>query len=414
MRSIHRIIRHPLTANTLAASLTQLSNFLPLLLLPILSERLTIERFGTVSMVLSLCQLSLIVTDFGYGLSSIHRISRHREDHTLIGKLLGSVLVGKLPLVAIASLITLLVPIFSSIYRQEASIFALGIFAIVGQAYQANWLFIGLERIKIVTFYSLSTKALYLLSVILFVHNDDDVWLVILGWGFAQLAAAALSIMKIYGIGLRILRPSSKEVIQEFRSALPFFTSRIAVATYTSAATTVVGLSGQAQAAQFYACQQVYRIGSALPVNQVLYPFMAKKRNWRLFLQITLGSTVILSLIAGLLATFSGELLQHTLGAEFLQAQTSFIVLLGAMVVSYLAAAFGYPAFAALDRLDIANRTVVIASLANAIILLCLYISDHINALSVSMAILGTELFVLFLRITALCRIQKSNSQPSI
>lgn len=408
MRSIAHLIRHPLAANTLAASLTQLANFLPLLLLPVLTQRLAIESFGTVAMVLSLCQLSLIITDFGYGLSSTYRIARHREDRLLIGKLLGAVFIGKLPLVAIASLITLLVPFFTPAYRHDTPIFALGTLAIIGQAYQTNWLFVGLERQKVVTVYSLSTKALYLVAVLLFVHDSDDAWLVILGWGLAQLSAAALSILQVYRTNFRILRPSMVEVLQEFRGALPFFTSRIAVATYTSAATTVVGLAGQVQAAQFYACQQVYRIGSALPVNQVLYPFMAKNRDWRVFLLVTLGSAGLLSILAGLIAAFSAEILQLALGPEFLRAQSTFTVLLAAMVVSYLAAAFGYPAFAALDRLDQANRTVVIASIANVLALGCLYILDQINALNVALAILGTELFVLTLRILALRRIQKT------
>lgn len=407
MRSIAYLIRHPLAANTLAASLTQLANFLPLLLLPVLTQRLAIQSFGTVAMVLSLCQLSLIVTDFGYGLSSTYRIARHREDRLLIGKLLGAVFIGKLPLVAIASLITLLVPFLTPTYRQDTPIFALGTLAIIGQAYQTNWLFVGLERQKIVTIYSLSTKALYLLAVLLFVHDSDDAWIVILGWGIAQLSAAALSILQVYRVNFRILRPSMLEVLQEFRRALPFFTSRIAVATYTSAATTIVGLAGQVQAAQFYACQQVYRIGSALPVNQVLYPFMAKNRNWRVFLKITLGSAGLLLIMAGLIAVFSAEILQLALGPEFLQAQSTFTVLLAAMVVSYLAAAFGYPAFAAFDRLDQANHTVVIASIANVLVLGCLYFLDQINALNVAVAILGTELFVLILRLLALRRIKK-------
>jgi len=412
MRSIIRLVTHPLAANTLAASLTQLANFLPLLLLPVLTQRLGIASFGSVAMVLSLCQLSLIITDFGYGLSSTYRIACHREEPLLIGRLLGSVFLGKLPLVAGASLIGMLIPMLIPAYRQDTPLFALGILAIAGQAYQANWLFIGLERMKVITFYNLSTKALYLLIVLLFVHDSGDAWLVILGWSLAQLAAAGLSIQQIYRCGFRVLRPRMHEVVQEFRTALPFFTSRIAVATYTSAATAFVGLSGQIQAAQFYACQQVYRIGSALPVNQVLYPFMAKHRNWRVFLLVTLGSTLALAMLAGLLAAFSGEILQRVLGDGFIAARSTFIILLAAMVASYLAAAFGYPAFAALDRLDHANRTVVHASMVNILVLGCLYVFDQINARNVALTILATELLVLVLRIRALLSCRKSLPPP--
>jgi PST family polysaccharide transporter len=410
MRSLTQLVTHPLAKNTLAASVTQLANFLPLLLLPVLTQRLGIASFGSVAMVLSLSQLSLIITDFGYGLSSTYRIACHREDRILIGRLLGSVFVGKIPLVATASLISLLIPVLIPSYQEDFPIFALGILAIVGQAYQANWLFIGLERMKVVTVYSLSTKAIYLLIVLLYVHDANDAWLVILGWGVAQLAAAGLSILQIYRCGYYVARPQMHEVAQEFRTALPFFTSRIAVATYTSAATTIVGLSGQIQAAQFYACQQVYRVGSALPVNQVLYPFMAKTRNWRVFLLVTFGSALALALVAGLLASCSGFVLQHALGNDFIAAQKTFIIMLAAMVASYLAAAFGYPAFAALDRLDQANRTVLQASIANILLLTCLYVIDQINAQNVALAILATELLVLVLRIRALLNCRKALS----
>lgn len=411
-RSISSLLRHSLARNALAVGLTQLSNFIPLLLVPLLTQRLGLDAFGVTAVALSLTQVALIITDFGYGLSATYKVSSHRDDRHYLNGLIGSILLGKVPLVLLACALVLLFPLLSATYAGHYPVFLMAIVCVVGQGYQLTWLFMGLERMKAVTLYMVGTKVAYAIAMVLFVHSADDAYLVILGWGVAQLLAALLSMLFAFRIGYRLRVPALAEVAQEFRQALPFFVSRVAVSTYTSAATTLVGLSGPAQAAQFYACQQVYKIGSALPVNQVLYPYMTKHRNWRVFGLVTLVSTLLLGGLSLALGLYADAFIRLAFGPEFGAARDTFIVFLAAMLVSYLAAAFGYPAFSAIGRLQGANSSVVYAACLNLTLLGALYACDALSALNTAISILVTELAVLCLRLVFLRRDLRATHDP--
>ncbi|MCP1647232.1 hypothetical protein J2T49_001747 [Pseudomonas nitroreducens] len=274
-----------------------------------------------------------------------------------------------------------------------------------------NWLFQGLEQLQVVTHYMISTKILYILLIVIFVQSPDDSYLVILGWGLTQILAAILSLRSTYGAGFSLKLPSLGETLEETKLAFPFFTSRIAVASYTSATTILVGISGQQQAACFYACQQIYKIGSALPVNQVLYPYMAKTKNWRVFYIITTCSGGILSVTAITAAIYSEALLPILLGSQppGANASLTFITFLAATVFSYFAVAFGYPALCAVNALHKANSSVIYAATINLTIILTLYLTNTLSALTAALSVLATELIVLLLRVFYLFQEKSKN-----
>lgn len=397
----HKPLSNPLLRNALAACANQISNFLPLLLTPILASRLGLSELGVSAVVLSLIQLSFVITDFGYTLSTTHRIAQNKDQKSFINSTIGAVLIGKIPLTLICIFITLTFPLIATNYKEQWPLFGLASIAIIGQSYQMNWLFQGLEKLQVVTPYMASTKLFYVLFVILFIHSPKDTYLVILGWGLAQFSAAILSLYSTSKSGYSIKPSNFSDVMSEAKLAWPFFISRIAVASYTSAATVLVGLSGQNQAACFYACQQVYKIGSALPVNQVLYPYMAKNKNWRVFYKITLCSGGLLFLIALTAAYHSNRILPILLGSELsgVSADGTFLIFLGASVVSYFAVAFGYPALCAVNALRKANTSVVYSAILNVIILCALYTTSTLSAFTAALSVLATELFVFLLRV---------------
>lgn len=252
-----------------------------------------------------------------------------------------------------------------------------------------------------------ATKLLYLAFVVIFVHSPSDAYLVIAGWGAAQLSAALLSLRSTFRAGYHFRRVSIGDVLEEAKIAAPFFLSRLAVATYTSVTTIFAGLSGQQQAACFYTCQQIYKIGAALPINQVLYPYMAKNRNWKVFYLTTLAAGGILTVMAILACVYSKNIVLALLGPNIPGAELTLMVLISATVLSYFAVTFGYPALCAVDALDKANLSVILASIVNLAILLSLYLTETVSAFTTAASVLATELCALSLRIFYLFKAKK-------
>ncbi|EEY5800625.1 O100 family O-antigen flippase, partial [Escherichia coli] len=69
------------------------------------------------------------------------------------------------------------------------------------------------------------------------------------------------------------------------------------------------------------------------------------------------------------------------------------------LIINFIGVSYGYPAFAIINRIDVANKTVYMGGLFQISSLLYLYVNDIISANSVAISVLMTETFVMCLRI---------------
>src|SRR5690606_2760732 len=110
-----------------------------------------------------------------------------------------------------------------------------------------------------------------------------------------------------------------QEIRQEFKEGAQFYWSRLAVAVYTSASTLVVGSQNATQAAQFAACEQIYKAGQNVtsPINTAMYPYMAKNKDWKIFYRVVFffGSTLTAGCL--LVACNAESLLSLLFGSDY-------------------------------------------------------------------------------------------------
>ncbi|HDS2971641.1 TPA: oligosaccharide flippase family protein, partial [Morganella morganii subsp. morganii] len=88
---------------------------LPLIVLPFLSRNLSIADFGLYIVLVSIFSISFMITDFGFGLSTICNIVNNRKDKKYIQSYVSSIIVIKLTLVLFITLFTLAYLIFIKI-----------------------------------------------------------------------------------------------------------------------------------------------------------------------------------------------------------------------------------------------------------------------------------------------------------
>ena len=130
---------------------------------------------------------------------------------------------------------------------------------------------------------------------------------------------------------------------------------------------------------------------------------------------------VLIILIGGLCVTllsfvigFNAEFIMSLLfGPEFVMANDILVIFSATILISFLGVMFGYPAFSVLNKIKVANYTVMIGALCHIVQLYILYSEGRVNALSVVSAVLITEFIVLTLRVVLFCYFfQKSNKHP--
>lgn len=405
------LLGHRVTRNAAALGVVQVANYLvPLLLLPFLTRQLGMAAFGTVAVVLAAIQLAFVITDYGFSLSATLDVSLHRDDRGYLNRKIGAVFAAKGMLLAALLALFGLALLLHEPLRAYRPFFVAAFLGVIGQAFQPLWLFQGLERMRQLAVYLVASKLLYAGLVLALVRGPEDALAVIYCWGVAQVAGALLGLgfMGAQGFGASV--PTWAGVIEELRGGAGFFLSRLAVAVYTSVNSLFLGTQGTVGVAAYAVCEQVYKAGQNVtaPLTTALYPYMARQRHWTVFFRALGLGGLCLALGCLLLGVLAEPVLGLLFGAEYRAAAPVLRVFLVTVLVNYLGVAFGYSAYAALGRVQVANVTVMLGGVLHLGLLGLLLVLGEATPLGVALATLATESLVMAMRVAGVCWLRRS------
>ncbi|AWK81302.1 oligosaccharide flippase family protein [Photobacterium damselae] len=399
--NIQSIIKHSVFKNATALFILQFFNVVgPLLVIPYLSRVLGVDGFGQLMLIFSLSAICVIVIDFGFNLSATYNIAKLHSNINSVSKYIGGVFVIKLILLFLVS-ISLFV---YSFYQKELQfgftlILIVNVFCV---SFLPTWFFQAIEKMKNITIFISISKVTYLLLVFLFIHQKDDVFKVFIILTLSNLIGFLIAIRFIYKEGYRISYPSFYLVKNIFFTSFEYFISRVSVTLYTSASTFFIGsFSGLGQAAIYSAGEKLYQASQVITstVSQALFPFMVKNKESNLFFYVTVITSFLLISGCLVVSLFSEDIINIIYGKEFLDAVPILKIFLIITVINFISVNYGYPAFAKLDRNDIANYSVIFGGIVQLIILICLYFDSSISAYNVVISILITEMVVMLIRV---------------
>jgi O-antigen/teichoic acid export membrane protein len=397
------IISHNVAKNSLALFALQFVSIVaPLIVFPYLSRVLGLDGFGLVMLALSACAIGLIITDYGFNLSATYQISKKRESIEYVSELIGAIFIIKFTLATIFLIVILLYGAFVGFGLGSYMLpIYIGLNVLV-QAFLPTWFFQGIERMKNVTIYMVIAKIAYLLLVFSFIKEKADVELVIFFYALSNFIAVFIAIRCIYTNGYSIKYPVKIKIKEVFVDSSQFFLSRAAVSIYTSASTFLVGaFAGVQQAALYGASEKLYQASQSVtaPIAQALFPYMAKNKDTKLLSKVVFFIGIPLAVGCFVVGIWANEIMSLIFGDEFSQSGNILQLFLIATVVNFIAVNFGFPAFAGLGKVHIANYTVMLGAVVQLICLLVLYILNSISAFTVVSSVLLTETIVMLLRV---------------
>lgn len=416
LSKIKSIGKHSVSRNAAALGVMQIANYaVPLLLLPFLTRQLGMEAFGMVAITLAAIQLAFVLTDYGFSLSATYSISTNRENTDFVNQKISAIFGAKALLVSLLAVALIIASQTVPSLQAYTTYIIAAFIAICAQAFQPIWLFQGIERMKNITLYTVLTKVLYAILVLQLIRSPEDAVTVIYCWSAAQVIGLLASLYFMYSAGYRVSWPSLQTVRHEFVDGAQFFWSRLAVAVYTSASTLVVGSQSAAQAAQFAVCEQIYKAGQNVtsPINNAMFPYMAKNKDWKIFYKILFIAGITMTTGCLVLAYYATPLLTILFGDEYGTATPVLLIFLCTTIINYFGVTFGYSAFSALGRVEIANISVIVGAIIHAATLYLIYTNIEITAITVALSILITESIVMCIRIITLILIKKTTQQHS-
>jgi PST family polysaccharide transporter len=126
---------------------------------------------------------------------------------------------------------------------------------------------------------------------------------------------------------------------------------------------------------------------------------MTKHKDWRLFTRLLIVIGTILAVGCSIVGIFAGPLLGFVFGQEYAASAPVLAVFCAVVFINYFGVTFGYAAFSALEKVHIANVSVVWGAVLQIIIIAVLYQSRHIDPFTMALGVLATETFVMLFRV---------------
>ncbi len=391
-----------LLQNFLSLSVLQAANYLlPLIILPYLVRMIGVEKLGLIVFAQAVIQYFNIITDYGFHLSATRDIAANRNDTNRIAVIFSSVMAIKtVLLVAGFGILLLMVSLFDR-FSSDATVYLLTYGTVLGNYLYPIWFFQGIERMKYITVLSILGRVIYIILLLIFVHQESDYIIVPLLNSIGMVAAGILSMaIAIAKFRVKLRLPPLTAIWDNFKRSSQFFLSRVAASADSSFNTVILGLFTSNEMVGYFAAAEklfVAMRNAFMPLVQALYPYMANRTNVPLFKKVFYVSIAAAVVLSVLMLLLSDVVIGLIFGAGF--ELSSKILRLFSLGVPFMMASIllGYPFLAALGHESYANYSVAIWSVAH-LVLISLLI-PIISPIVVAAAMVFNQLLVLSIRI---------------
>ncbi|MFE8102959.1 oligosaccharide flippase family protein [Brenneria goodwinii] len=384
--------------NIIATIITQASSIVVgVILTPLLINRLSKDEYGLYVSGVSLSSFAFVVVDLGMAFYLIKEVSEHRDNPSHVGKLLSASFVIKIPILILSFFVFFLLTPHNHFISYTIPFWLF----LVAISLQPNWLFQGIEALKVITIATVVSKLIMLGIVYFYVHTPDDFYIVTYSFSLSAVSCMLFSILYGQLRGYIFSSFNRHDVKDLLRNAMGFYAPRVMVAMYTQASVFIVSrVAGTSEAAVYAVADQFYKLGqmAIAAVTQAFYPFMVFRKEIR-FLFITCGAILTAAIIlCALLWGWVDQVIYWYVGDGFGSA----VILVKIFMITCLfvvpSSFLGFPLLGSLGFHKVANQTLMIGASLYSIGLALLYSTGNVVALYIALLTFSSELAVFVLR----------------
>lgn len=224
------LIRNKSVQNFIFLAIIQASNVLiSLITMPLLITSLGVDQFGLVNLALSVMVLANIFVSFGFNLSSPRDVAINQKDKSALSNLVSNVFAGKL-LLAIVATVFILISIYGfDLFEEYQTILVFSLLLLFSEATMPLWFFQGMEKMKLISIANIFSKLLFLMGIVLFIHNPEQAkWVNLLLGGSAFSINLLLLTYIHYEMDVTFYLPEFKKIILSIKTNTLFFLSILA------------------------------------------------------------------------------------------------------------------------------------------------------------------------------------------
>jgi PST family polysaccharide transporter len=368
-----------LVKNFLSLSLLQIANYiLPLVTLPYLVRILGPEKFGLISFAQAFIGYFIILTDYGFNLSTTREISICREDINKVSEIFSSVMFIKFVLTLVSLLIMSIVVFSFKKFSRDWLVYYLTFGMVIGQVLFPVWFFQGMERMSYITVLNIIAKLIFTIAIFIFVRKVSDYLYVPLLNSLGLLIAGLIGLWVVFkDFKTKLIFPTPQNIKYHLQEGWHIFISTVAISLYTTSNTFILGLFTSDTIVGYYsAAERIIRAvqGLLTPISQSVYPYISKLANESkekaiIFIKklaFTIGFIgLVLSL---LLLVFSPLIVRLFLGQQYTRSVVVLRILSVLPFVVALSNVFGVQTMLPLGYKRAFSVIIIAASLINVIL----------------------------------------------
>ena len=200
----------------------------PLLVVPYIVSICGEENFGKTAVGMAIAFFLFVFVDFGSDIIGVREVSVNRDNPEVLNKIFTTTYVVKALILIAVLLITSLLFIYFPYFKNEKTMFFLGLSVLIGQFINPTWFLQGIENVKWITILNVISKSIYLGGVFLTVKEESDYVFVNLWWGIGMIIANLFVfalIMKKHQFTFHAV--NKNEVHKHIRNDFSMFSSQI-------------------------------------------------------------------------------------------------------------------------------------------------------------------------------------------
>ena len=277
-----------LLENTFMLYLLVFSNyFFGFITVPYQTRILGPEIYGQLGFAVAFTMYFKLLFDFGFILSATEEVSKNRDNKETLSKILTSVTVLKTIFIAIGFIIMLIIINSFEVFYGYKLLYVFYFLYVAVDSLQPDYLFRGLENMKVITIRNVIIKSIFTALIIIFLKEKSQYLLVpifMLMGSFFALIVVYLNVFKKEKI--KLSKITKEDIKNEFNNSKIFFLSRIASTIYGATNSFVLGLlypSG-AMVGYYTSADKLLTTGKSAcsPIADGVYPYMIKNKDMKL------------------------------------------------------------------------------------------------------------------------------------
>ena len=377
---------------------------LALILLPIIAKNVGAVEFGKIGLAQTYGIFILLLMEFGSPLIATRKIALIKDDLEVLKKFIGKILTFKILIIPITCLITLFANEFIPIFKLNPNFIIIVTVGSIFQGISPVWYFQGIEKMKIIALSKFIFRLASFVTIIFFVKNPSDSWIVLLSFSVSSIFISLLLYLQMIKQTGKIYLVSPIEVKSIlFESVNSFLISIVPVIHQNISIIILSFFVSPIQLGIYYGANKIYRAFNSLysPISQAFFPMISS-----LFYHNRINSKIVIKKYIRLMMAvgfsffiinfyFSEIIVQILLGTKFIEAHTLLKIFSLVLPLTAISNALGRQWLMAINKDFFYLSTLIISSLVS--IIFFIFFIRKIGAAALPFSLIIFELSVLII-----------------